>query len=66
MTPSQFQHAALVTAGKYWRTKLPPLIGKGRWMVRTYASGDRPIPPTVAKLMEMLASQPNKQNNSTE
>ncbi|QEL19299.1 hypothetical protein [Limnoglobus roseus] len=59
MTPARFCTLAAVIAGRFWRTQLPPLIGKGRWMVRTYASGERPIPETVAKLMEMLASQSN-------
>ena len=55
MTPARFTHLAERIAGRFWKTHLPPLIGKCRTQVWEYASGKRPVPKAVSKLMELLA-----------
>ncbi|QEH36471.1 hypothetical protein OJF2_50350 [Aquisphaera giovannonii] len=55
MTPAEFAQHAEQIAGPRWRTALGPMIGKGRTQVWEYASGRRPVPATVEKLMRQLA-----------
>lgn len=55
MTPDRFTELAVAIAGRFWRSGLPPRIGKSRSYVWEYANGKRKIPASVAILMEQLA-----------
>lgn len=57
MTPARFRTLASRIAGPLWRTRLGPMIGKGRTQVWEYATGEREVPATVEKLMKLLAKE---------
>jgi len=55
MTPARFTHLAEQIAGRFWKARLGPMIGRCRTQVWEYATGKRPVPEPVAKLMELQA-----------
>lgn len=62
MTPAEFRSLARQIAGPRWKTRLGPMIGRSRWMVRVYATGEWAVPETVGKLMQLLVeSSPDDQ-----
>ena len=53
---AEFRRMAEAIAGERWRTQLPPMIGKCRTQVWEYASGKRPPPASVKRLMRVMVA----------
>lgn len=58
MTPAEFRTLAKQIAGPRWKTRLGPMIGRCRSQIWEYATGKRPTPEPVAKLMNLIAKGP--------